>query len=62
MAHIIKENVNPSAGLEKANRQILAIHHKLEQDENVSHRLGLSLLVVDDALAAIIKELKIILP
>ena len=58
MIHIVKENVDVTAGLEKAKREILAIRHQWVQDGKVSNHLGISFTVVDDTLAAMIEELK----
>ena len=58
MIRIIKESVDVTAGLEKAKREILAIRRQLVQDGKVSNQLGMSFLLVDDTLAAMIEELR----
>ncbi len=58
MIRIINQNADIPIGLERAKRQILAIRHELEQDGNLSDKLGLSFSVVDDALAEMMEELK----
>ena len=58
MIRIVKENVDVTADLEKAKREILAIRHQLVQDGKASNQLSINFSLVDDALMAMIEELR----